>query len=108
VCSEKLLLVGMLYGQAAAKDLQEHAAELLRRDIVQEGVHHRAEIEEDVGNGEKSDVCSKVGDGPVLLWFSSSHDPSNLVWHPAYGQSCNNQSCKQKEEEVCTYGKKKT
>uniref|UniRef100_A0A8B9RU42 Uncharacterized protein n=1 Tax=Accipiter nisus TaxID=211598 RepID=A0A8B9RU42_9AVES len=95
----KLLLVGMLNCQVAAEDLQKHTAELLRRDVVQEGVHHRAEVEEGVGYGKKNDVCSEVGDSPVLLWFSSSHDPSNLVWHPAYCQSCNNQSCEQKEEE---------
>uniref|UniRef100_A0A8C0HIG1 Uncharacterized protein n=1 Tax=Buteo japonicus TaxID=224669 RepID=A0A8C0HIG1_9AVES len=83
----------------AAEDLQKHAAELLRRDVVQEGVHHRAEVEEGIGDGKKSDVRSEVGDSPVLLWFRSSHDPSNLVWHPAYCQSCNNQSCEQKEEE---------
>uniref|UniRef100_A0A8C3K691 Uncharacterized protein n=1 Tax=Calidris pygmaea TaxID=425635 RepID=A0A8C3K691_9CHAR len=97
----------MLYCQAAAEDLQKHTAELLRRDVVEEGVHHRAEVEEDVCDGEKSDVRSEVGDSPVLLWFSSSHDPSDLVWHPAYCQSCNNQSCQQKEEErsVHTWGK---
>jgi len=98
----------MLYGQAAAEDLQEHAAELLRRDVVQEGVHHRAEVEEGVGNGKKSDVRSEVGDSPLLLWFGSSHDPSHLVWHPADRQSCNNQSCEQRERErsVNTWGKK--
>lgn len=97
----------MLNCQVAAEDLQKHTAELLRRDVVQEGVHHRAEVEEGVGYGKKNDVRSEVGDGPVLLWFSSSHDPSNLVRHPAYCQSCNNQSCEQKEEEggVHTWGK---
>lgn len=93
----------MLYCQVAAEHLQEHAAELLRGDVVQEGVHHRAEVEEDVSDGKKSDVRPEVRDSPVLLWFSSSHDPSNLVWHPAYCQSCNNQSCEQKEEERCAY-----
>uniref|UniRef100_A0A8B9QG12 Uncharacterized protein n=1 Tax=Apteryx owenii TaxID=8824 RepID=A0A8B9QG12_APTOW len=103
----QLLLVGVLERQVAAQDLQEHAAELLRRDVVQQGVHHRAQVEEGVGDGKKSDVRSEVGDGPVLLRFNSSHDPSNLVWHPAYCQSRNDQPWVQKEEErVCTCGKK--
>uniref|UniRef100_A0A669PFM4 Uncharacterized protein n=1 Tax=Phasianus colchicus TaxID=9054 RepID=A0A669PFM4_PHACC len=96
----KLLFVGMLYRQVAAEDLQKHTAELLRRDSVQQGVHHRTEVEENISNGKKNDVSPEVGDSPVLLWFSSSHDPSNLVWHPAYCQGCNNQSCEQKEGEV--------
>lgn len=92
----------MLYGQVAAEDLQKHAAELLRGDVVQQGVHHGAEVEEDVRDGKKSDVRSEVGDSPVLLWFRSSHDPSNLVWHPAYCQSCNNKPCEQKEKHRVT------
>uniref|UniRef100_A0A8C4P8U4 Secreted protein n=1 Tax=Dromaius novaehollandiae TaxID=8790 RepID=A0A8C4P8U4_DRONO len=87
-----LLLVGVLECQVAAEDLQEDAAELLRRDVVQQGVHHRAQVEEGVSDGKKSDVRSEVGDRPVLLRLNSSHDPSDLVWHPAYCQGCNNQS----------------
>lgn len=92
----------MLYGQVAAQDLQKHAAELLRGDVVQQGVHHGAEVEEAVSYGKKSDVRSEVGDSPVLLWFRSSHDPSNLVWHPAYCQGCNNQPCEQTEKHRVT------
>uniref|UniRef100_A0A674GRF0 Uncharacterized protein n=1 Tax=Taeniopygia guttata TaxID=59729 RepID=A0A674GRF0_TAEGU len=93
------LLVGVLQGEAAAQHLQEHAAELPGRDVVQQRVHHRAEVEEDVGDGKEGDVGFEVGDGPVLLWFSSSHDPSDLVWHPANRQSGNDQSCGQREQE---------
>lgn len=96
---EEPLLVGVLESQAAAQHLQEHAAELPRGDVVQQRVHHRAEVEEDVGDGKEGDVGSEVGDGPVLLRFSSCHDPSDLVWHPAKRQSDNDQSCGHREQQ---------
>uniref|UniRef100_A0A8C0ZBQ0 Uncharacterized protein n=1 Tax=Cyanistes caeruleus TaxID=156563 RepID=A0A8C0ZBQ0_CYACU len=96
---EEPLPVGVLEGEAAAQDLQEHAAELPGGDVVQQRVHHRAEVEEDVGDGKEGDVGSEVGVGPVLLGFSSSHDPSDLVWHPANRQGHNDQSCGQRERE---------
>uniref|UniRef100_A0A8C0H3N9 Uncharacterized protein n=1 Tax=Chelonoidis abingdonii TaxID=106734 RepID=A0A8C0H3N9_CHEAB len=74
-------------------------SELLRRDVVQEWVYHRTEVKEGVCNGKKGDICSEVGHSPVLLRFSSSHDPSNLIRHPTYCQSGNNQSCDQRERE---------
>uniref|UniRef100_A0A8U7NCX1 Uncharacterized protein n=1 Tax=Corvus moneduloides TaxID=1196302 RepID=A0A8U7NCX1_CORMO len=85
------LPVGMLQGEAAAQHLQEHAAELLRGDVVQQRVHHRAEVEEDVGDGKEGDVGFEVGDGPVLLWFSTNR------------QSGNDQSCGQREQERSAY-----
>uniref|UniRef100_A0A8C3QZZ9 Uncharacterized protein n=1 Tax=Cyanoderma ruficeps TaxID=181631 RepID=A0A8C3QZZ9_9PASS len=93
----ELLPVGMLEAEAAAQHLQEHAAELLRGDVVQQRVHHRAEVEEDVGDGKEDDVGFEVGDGPVLLGLSCSHDPPDLVWHPANRQSRDDQSCGQTE-----------
>lgn len=96
---EEPLPVGVLEREAAAQDLQEHAAELPGGDVVQQRVHHRAEVEEDVGDGKEGDVGSEVGDGPVLLGFSSSHDPPDLVWHPANRQSGDDQSCGQTEQE---------
>uniref|UniRef100_A0A7M4E680 Uncharacterized protein n=1 Tax=Crocodylus porosus TaxID=8502 RepID=A0A7M4E680_CROPO len=96
--SQELLFVGMLDRQMTADDLQKHIPELLRRDVVQERVDYRTEVKESVSNGEKGDVRSEVGYRPVLLGLNSGHDPPNLVWHPTYCQSCNNQSCEQKEE----------
>uniref|UniRef100_A0A803WEJ7 Uncharacterized protein n=1 Tax=Ficedula albicollis TaxID=59894 RepID=A0A803WEJ7_FICAL len=93
------LPVGVLQGEAAAQHLQEHAAELPRGDVVQQRVHHRAEVEEDVGDGEQGDVGVEVGDGPVLLWFRGSHDPSDLVRHPAKRQGRDDQSCGHRERE---------
>uniref|UniRef100_A0A8C3FVV9 Secreted protein n=1 Tax=Chrysemys picta bellii TaxID=8478 RepID=A0A8C3FVV9_CHRPI len=69
-----LLFVGMFYRQSATEDL----------DVVQEW---------------KGDIRSEVGHSPVLLRFSGSHDPSNLIWHPTYCQSGNNQSCEQRGRE---------
>uniref|UniRef100_A0A8C3TKJ8 Uncharacterized protein n=1 Tax=Catharus ustulatus TaxID=91951 RepID=A0A8C3TKJ8_CATUS len=93
------LLVGVLEAEPAAQHLQEHAAELLRRDVVQQRVHHRAEVEEDAGDGVEGDVGFEVGGGPVLLWFSSSHDLFDLARHPAKRQSGNDQSCGHREQE---------
>uniref|UniRef100_A0A8D2NPF2 Uncharacterized protein n=1 Tax=Zosterops lateralis melanops TaxID=1220523 RepID=A0A8D2NPF2_ZOSLA len=95
----ELLPVGVLEVEAAAQHLQEHAAELLGGDVVQQRVHHRAEVEEDVGDGKEADVGFQVGRGPVMLGLSSSHDPLDLVWHPANRQSRDDQSCGQREQE---------
>uniref|UniRef100_A0A8D2QD85 Uncharacterized protein n=1 Tax=Zonotrichia albicollis TaxID=44394 RepID=A0A8D2QD85_ZONAL len=85
------LPVGVLQREAAAQHLQEHAAELLRGDVVQQRVHHRAEVEEDVGDGKEGHVGSEVGVGPVLLGFGGCHDPPDLVGHPANRQSGDDQ-----------------
>uniref|UniRef100_A0A674JH28 Uncharacterized protein n=1 Tax=Terrapene triunguis TaxID=2587831 RepID=A0A674JH28_9SAUR len=94
----------MFYRQMATEDLYKYGSELLRRDVVQEWVYHRTEVKEGVCNGKKGDICSEVGHSPVLLRFSSSHDPSNLIWHPTYCQSGNNQSCEQRGREREKYG----
>uniref|UniRef100_A0A8C5X495 Uncharacterized protein n=1 Tax=Malurus cyaneus samueli TaxID=2593467 RepID=A0A8C5X495_9PASS len=99
VVAEEPLPVGVLQREAAAQHLQEHAAELLRGDVVQQRVHHRAEVEEDVGDGKEGDVGFEVGHGPVLLGFGSSHDPLHLVGHPANRQSGDDQPCGQKEQQ---------
>uniref|UniRef100_A0A8C5JSV6 Uncharacterized protein n=1 Tax=Junco hyemalis TaxID=40217 RepID=A0A8C5JSV6_JUNHY len=82
------LPVGVLQREAAAQHLQEHAAELLRGDVVQQRVHHRAEVEEDVGDGKEGHVGLEVGVGPVLLGFGGCHDPPDLDGHPFGFCSC--------------------
>uniref|UniRef100_A0A5F4W4C0 Uncharacterized protein n=1 Tax=Callithrix jacchus TaxID=9483 RepID=A0A5F4W4C0_CALJA len=89
--AQALLVVGMLQRQATAQHLHEHPAELLRGHRVQERVDHRAEVEERVREGEEDHVRPEVGPRPVVLGFGCSHDPPNLVGHPAYGQCHNNQ-----------------
>uniref|UniRef100_A0A8C9G7C8 Uncharacterized protein n=1 Tax=Piliocolobus tephrosceles TaxID=591936 RepID=A0A8C9G7C8_9PRIM len=76
-----LLVVGVQQRQAAAQHLHEHPPKLLRGHRVQERVDDRAE----------DHVRPEVGPRPVVLGFGCSHDPPNLVGHPAYGQCHNNQ-----------------
>lgn len=62
------LLVGMLQNQPPAEYLTEQSPELLIRYIVEERVDNRAEVEEDVREGEEDHVCL----GPVMFGFSSA------------------------------------
>lgn len=74
-----------------AEHLPEHAAELLRGHVVQERVEDGAQVEEGVREGEEGHVRPEVGPRPVVLGFGCSHDPPDLVRHPADGQGHNNQ-----------------
>uniref|UniRef100_A0A8C9DEJ4 Uncharacterized protein n=1 Tax=Prolemur simus TaxID=1328070 RepID=A0A8C9DEJ4_PROSS len=85
------LLVGVRQRQAAAQHLRERPAELLRRHVVQQRVDHRAEVEERVREGQEGHVRPEVGPRPVVLGFGRSHDPPNLVGHPANGQGHDDQ-----------------
>lgn len=89
--AQALLLVGMWQRQPAAQHLPEHAAELLRGHVVQQRVDHRAQVKEGVREGKKDHVRLEVGLGPVVLGSGRSHDPPNLVGHPADGQRHNDQ-----------------
>nr|BAE88517.1 unnamed protein product [Macaca fascicularis] len=91
VGAQALLVVGVLQRQAAAQHLHEHPPKLLRGHRVQERVDDRAEVEERVREGEEDHVRPEVGPRPVVLGFGCSHDPPNLVGHPAYSQCHNNQ-----------------
>lgn len=62
------LLVGMLQSQPAAEYLREQSPKLLIRYIVEERVDNRAEVEEDVREGEEDHICL----GPVVFGFSSA------------------------------------
>lgn len=85
------LLVGVRQGQAAAQHLPEHGAELPRGHVVQQRVDDRAQVEEGVGEREQDHVRLEVGPGPVVLGPGGSHDPPDLVGHPADGQGQNDQ-----------------
>lgn len=89
--AQALLLVGVQQRQTAAQNLPEHLAELLRGHVVQKRVDDRAQVEEDVREGEEGHVRPEVGPRPVVLGFGRSHDPPNLVRHPADSQGHNNQ-----------------
>uniref|UniRef100_A0A8C5RP03 Uncharacterized protein n=1 Tax=Laticauda laticaudata TaxID=8630 RepID=A0A8C5RP03_LATLA len=80
-----LLFVGMFYGQATSEDLKKDFPEVLGGNVVQEWIHYRTKIKEDVCYGEENDICPEIRDCPVLLG-------------PTYCQCCNNQTCKEGEE----------
>uniref|UniRef100_A0A8C7E8C4 Uncharacterized protein n=1 Tax=Nothoprocta perdicaria TaxID=30464 RepID=A0A8C7E8C4_NOTPE len=93
------LLAGVLERQAAAQHLHEDAAELPRRHVVEQRVHHRAQVEEGVGHGQQRDVRVEVGHRPVLLGLRRGHDPAHLVGQPAHGQRGHDEPCAWKERQ---------
>uniref|UniRef100_A0A3B3T6A6 Uncharacterized protein n=1 Tax=Paramormyrops kingsleyae TaxID=1676925 RepID=A0A3B3T6A6_9TELE len=65
--------VDVLDGQVAPQHLHKHLPELPRREVVQEGVDHRAEVEKRVSDGVQDNVGPQVGRRP----------PTDLIGHPA-------------------------
>uniref|UniRef100_A0A3B5Q5S5 Uncharacterized protein n=1 Tax=Xiphophorus maculatus TaxID=8083 RepID=A0A3B5Q5S5_XIPMA len=69
----------VLDGQAAAQHLQEHLAEVTRRQVVEERVEHGAEVEAAVGHQVEPRVEPEIRQRPGRLRDGRRHQAPNSV-----------------------------
>uniref|UniRef100_A0A8C6MKT8 Uncharacterized protein n=1 Tax=Nothobranchius furzeri TaxID=105023 RepID=A0A8C6MKT8_NOTFU len=84
--------VDVLDGEATPQHLNKHLPELSGREVVEERVENRAQVEEGVGHELEGCVAPEVGKSPVGFGNSGLHEAMNLVGKPANHQRSNDET----------------